>query len=170
MIKGLLEYSKIQGDVMGFEEVSLNEVCAVALEMLDVEVKLNNAVFIIPQLPVIDGDKIQLVRLFQNLFGNALKFRSETAPVVEVKIEDKKDQITVFVKDNGIGFDNELTDQIFGFMKRLHSHDSIPGTGIGLSACKRIEIHGGTIGATSEPGKGSTFFFTLPKNEKKTDN
>lgn len=169
MIKGLLDYSKIEENEMGFEEVSLNEVCHTALEMLDAEVKQNNAVFIIPKLPVIVGDKIQLVRLFQNLFGNALKYRSEADPVVKVKIEEKKDQITVFVNDNGIGFEEEFYDQIFGFMKRLHSHDSIPGTGIGLSACKRIlEIHGGTISAKSSPGKGSTFYFTIPKSEKVT--
>ncbi len=113
------------------------------------------------------GDKIQLVRLFQNLFGNAIKYRSDLNPQIKVEFEDKKDEILVMVKDNGIGFEQQFVNQIFGFMKRLHSHDKIPGTGIGLSACKRIvEIHGGTIGAKSEPGKGSTFYFTLPKMDK----
>ena len=170
MINGLLDYSRIEGNVMEFEVVPLNEACETALEMLDDEVKKNNAAFIIPQLPVVFGDKIQLVRLFQNLFGNALKYRSEADPVVEVVFEYKKDEITFFVKDNGIGFDEKFKDQIFGFMKRLHSHDSIEGTGIGLSACKRIlEIHGGTIDAKSEPGKGSTFYFTLPKLGREKD-
>jgi len=164
MIKGLLDYSKIDGNETGFEKVSLNEVCGFALEMLNDEVNENKAVFKIHELPEILGDKIQLVRLFQNLFGNALKYRSEADPVVEVWSEEKEEEIIVFIRDNGIGFDEKLTDQIFGFMKRLHSHDIIPGTGIGLSACKRIlEIHGGTIGANSAPGKGSTFYFTLPK-------
>ncbi|MEX0882575.1 MAG: ATP-binding protein [Cyclobacteriaceae bacterium] len=170
MIKDLLEYSKIDGNELKFEEVSLNEVCGFALEMIEDQVNENNAIFTITKLPVVIGDKIQLVRLFQNLFGNAIKYRSDAEPRVRVEFEDKGDDFTVFVKDNGIGFDQKFTDQIFGFMKRLHSHDRIPGTGIGLSACKRIlEIHGGTISAESEPGKGSNFHFTLPKLENNTD-
>ncbi|WP_373495369.1 ATP-binding protein [Aquiflexum sp.] len=170
MIKDLLEYSKIDGKETEFEEVSLNEVCGIALEMIENQVKENNATFIIPELPSIDGDKIQLVRLFQNLFGNAIKYRSEAEPVINVEFEDKGDQITVFVKDNGMGFEQKHAGQVFGFMKRLHTHDRIQGTGIGLSACKRIlEIHGGTIGVKSEQGKGSDFYFTLPKNYEKAN-
>ncbi|MEX2566288.1 MAG: ATP-binding protein [Cyclobacteriaceae bacterium] len=170
MIKDLLEYSKIDGNELKFEEVSLNEVCGFALEMIEDQVNENNAIFTITKLPVVIGDKIQLVRLFQNLFGNAIKYRSDAEPRVRVEFEENGDDFTVFVKDNGIGFDQKFTDQIFGFMKRLHSHDRIPGTGIGLSACKRIlEIHGGTISAESEPGKGSNFHFTLPKLENNTD-
>ncbi len=170
MISDLLEYAKIDGKEMEFKEVSLNEVCEITLEMIRDQVSENNAVVTIPELPVVVGDKIQLVRLFQNLFGNAIKYRSDADPVIRVEFEHKGDEITVFVKDNGIGFKQELADQVFGFMKRLHSPDSIPGTGIGLSACKRIlEIHGGTIGVESEPGKGSTFYFTLPKKERGSD-
>lgn len=164
MISDLLEYARIDGKEMDFEEVSLNEVCGLTLEMIQSEVTENNAVFIIPQLPVVSGDKIQLIRLFQNLFENALKYRSVADPVIRVEFEDKADEVTVFVKDNGIGFEQEFSDHVFGFMKRLHSPDSIPGTGIGLSSCKRIiEIHGGTIEAKSASGEGSTFYFTLPK-------
>ncbi|WP_162418798.1 sensor histidine kinase [Cyclobacterium roseum] len=164
MIKDLLEYSKIDENELEFESVSLNEVCEFALEMIRDQVNKENATFIIPELPTIYGHKIQLVRLFQNLFSNAIKYRSNEDPIIKVTYEDKGDKIKVLVKDNGMGFEMKYADQIFGFMKRLHSHDSISGTGIGLSACKRIlEIHGGTIGAQSVPGKGSTFFFTLPK-------
>ena len=167
MIKDLLEYSKIDGDELEFEAVSLNEVCEFALEMIREQVNKNNATFIIPELPKIHGDKIQLVRLFQNLFGNAIKYRSIADPLIKVRFENNGDEIKVLVKDNGIGFEMAYADQVFGFMKRLHSHDSISGTGIGLSACKRIlEIHGGSIGARSAPGKGSTFYFTLPITPK----
>ncbi|WP_373521884.1 ATP-binding protein [Aquiflexum sp.] len=170
MIKDLLEYSKIDGKEIEFEEVSLNEVCGIALEMIENQVNENNATFIISELPKIEGEKIQLVRLFQNLFGNAIKYRSEAKPVIKVEFDDKGDQISVFVKDNGMGFEQVHADQVFGFMKRLHTHDKIQGTGIGLSACKRIlEIHGGTIGAKSEPGMGSTFYFTLPKVSDKAN-
>ncbi|WP_158859215.1 sensor histidine kinase [Lunatibacter salilacus] len=165
MIKDLLDYSKIDGNKIEFEKVSLNEICDFALEMIEDQVTKSNASFLIPEMPKILGAKIQLVRLFQNLFGNAIKYRSDAAPLIEVDFEENDDKITVFVKDNGMGFEMEYADDVFGFMKRLHSHDSIPGTGIGLAACRRIlEIHGGTIGAESELGKGSTFYFTLPKN------
>ncbi|GEO20534.1 sensor histidine kinase [Cyclobacterium qasimii] len=170
MIKDLLDYSKMEGDEKEFEEVSLNEACSIALEMIEDQAKENNATFTIGELPVIVADKIQVIRLFQNLFSNAIKYRSDADPVVSVTFEDKEDQITVFVKDNGIGFKQEASEKIFGFMKRLDPHGSIQGTGIGLSACKRIlEIHGGTIGAKSEPGKGSTFYFTIPKIARKRD-
>ncbi|HSI78121.1 MAG TPA: ATP-binding protein [Lunatimonas sp.] len=165
MIKDLLDYSKIDGNKIEFEQVSLNEICDFALEMIEDQVNKSKATFVIPEMPKILGAKIQLVRLFQNLFGNAIKYRSEKDPVIEVHFEVNDGEITVFVKDNGIGFEMEYADDVFGFMKRLHSHDSIPGTGIGLAACRRIlEIHAGTIGAESELGKGSTFHFTLPKN------
>ncbi|MEI2420251.1 ATP-binding protein, partial [Arthrospira platensis SPKY2] len=96
----------------------------------------------------------------------AIKYRSEAAPRIEISFVNKPDHVTVYISDNGMGFDQRFADDIFGFMKRLHSYDSISGSGIGLSACKRIiELHGGEIGATSEPGAGSTFFFTLPKPE-----
>ncbi|SDA58754.1 PAS domain S-box-containing protein [Algoriphagus alkaliphilus] len=164
MIGDLLEYARIDSEELPFEEFSLNEACEIGLEMIDDQVKESNAVITIPELPMVIGNKLQLARLFQNLFGNSIKYRSESDPVIRVAFEEKNDEIRVFVKDNGMGFEEDLADQVFGFMKRLHSHDSIPGTGIGLSACKRIlAIHGGTIGATSEPGKGSTFYFTLPR-------
>lgn len=168
MINDLLEYSKIEGNEKEFEEVSLNEVCRTALEMIEDQTKKNHAVIDIAILPKIEADKIQMMRLFQNLLGNAIKYRSEASPKIKVYYEDSGNEITVFVSDNGMGFEQEFADQIFGFMTRLHNYDNIPGTGIGLSSCKRIvEIHGGTIGASSEPGKGSTFYFTLPK--KATD-
>lgn len=101
------------------------------------------------------------------LVSSGPKYRSDADPEIKVEFEDKEDEIKVFVKDNGMGFEQEFAEQVFGFMKRLHSHDSIPGTGIGLAACKRIlEIHGGLIGVESELGKGSDFYFTLPKRNK----
>ncbi len=147
MIKDLLEYSKLDGESSLFEPVSLSEACAAAVEMLEAEVSKHKA------------------RLFMNLMGNAIKYRSDADPVVSIRAKETPSTVTVYVNDNGMGFDSRHTELIFGFMKRLHSHDHIAGTGIGLSACQRIvELHGGTIGAESEPGRGSTFFFTLPKS------
>lgn len=163
MIQDMLDYSKLDGKSLDFELVSLNEACNQALEMLDNEVQKNEATINIPDLPEVMGVKIQFVRLFQNLFSNAIKYRSDEYPVINVSWERKNDHHTIYVKDNGMGFEQEYESKIFGFMERLHSHDSIAGTGIGLSACKRIvEKHDGYIGAESAPGKGSTFYFTLP--------
>ena len=167
MIRDLLDYAKVAGNEIAFTQVSLNEVCQLTLEMIESEVTENKAVFHIPQLPVISGDKTQLIRLFQNIFGNALKYRSDAEPVITVNFEEKLNDITICIQDNGIGFHQKQAEQVFGFMKRLHSNDSIQGTGIGLASCKRIiEIHGGAISAISAPGKGSTFYFTLPKEKE----
>lgn len=167
MIKDLLDYSRIDGNEIEFESVSLNGVCEFALGMMQDQVTKSNATFNIAEMPEIQGDKIKLVRLFQNLFSNAIKYRSDETPHVTVGFEDRGHEVVVHVKDNGMGFKMKYADQVFGFMKRLHSHDDIPGTGIGLSACRRIlEIHGGTIDVTSEPGKGSTFYCKLPKTQK----
>jgi light-regulated signal transduction histidine kinase (bacteriophytochrome) len=159
----LLDYAKINSVEMAFREFRLNEASEIELQMIEDQVRENNAIFTIPELPMVFGSKLQFAHLFQNLFENAIKYRSSADPFIHVSYENKGDSVTILVKDNGMGFDQESANEVFGFMKRLHSHDSIPGTGIGLSACKRnLEIHGGTIGAISEPGKGSTFYFTFP--------
>lgn len=164
MIHDLLDYAKLDAEERSFEQVSLKEACAAALEMLGEQIKTNQAECIVGELPVVNGDRMKLIRLFQNIIGNAIKYRSEAAPRIEISFVNKPDHVTVYISDNGMGFDQRFADDIFGFMKRLHSHDSISGSGIGLSACKRIiDLHGGEIGATSEPGAGSAFFFTLPK-------
>jgi len=166
MINDLLEYSKLDGINAETAPLSLNEVCNTAIEMLANEVKKTHAHFTIKELPIVNGRKMQFIRLFQNLFSNAIKYRSVIPPHVEVSYERGRDFYTFFIKDNGIGFDQKYERKIFQFMERLHSHDDIAGTGIGLSACKRIvEKHGGSIGVTSVPGEGSTFYFTLPTPE-----
>ncbi len=164
MIKDLLDYATIDKEERKFEKVSLNEVCETAIEIIRDQVNENHAIITIPALPSVNGNKLQLTRLFQNLFNNAIKYRSDADPKIIVQFEDREHEIKVFVQDNGMGFEQHLANKVFDFMKRLHSHDNIPGTGIGLSACKRIvEYHGGTIGVKSDPGEGSTFFFTLSK-------
>lgn len=164
MIRDLLEYAKIDGKEAEFPHFSLNEACAISLKLISNQIMEKDSVISIPALPMVFGDKLQLVRLFQNLFGNAINYRPDAKPHIQVGFKDSETEIKVFVCDNVISIDQKFAEQVFGFMKKLHTHDRIPGTGIGLSACKRIvEIHNGTIDVTSEPGKGSTFFFTLPK-------
>jgi signal transduction histidine kinase len=112
-------------------------------------------------LPVVLGDPQQLVRLFGNLVGNALKFRGERPPEVRIAATRQGGLWLFAVSDNGIGIPPEAKGRLFTMFERLHS--GYPGTGIGLAVCKKIvERHGGRIWVESEPGKGSTFIFTLP--------
>ncbi len=164
MINDLLEYSKLETKTTDFKLVSLNEVCSQALEFLSDEIKLNKAVFDIPKLPEVLGIRSHLVRLFQNLFSNSIKYRLEIAPKINVTWKEAGGFYTINIADNGIGFEQKLEHKIFEFMERLHSDEYAEGTGIGLSSCKKIvEMHGGHIGVNSVAGKGGTFYFTIPK-------
>jgi light-regulated signal transduction histidine kinase (bacteriophytochrome) len=114
-------------------------------------------------LPQVLGDGSQLVRVLQNLIGNALKFRGEEAPRVHVEAAEADGMWEFSVRDNGIGIASQNQERIFMMFQRLHNNQEYPGTGIGLAVCKRIvERHGGRIWVESEPGEGSTFRFTLP--------
>jgi len=117
-------------------------------------------------LPVVIANPLHLLRLFQNLIGNALKYhRAGIAPVVHITAEDKSDHWLFAVADNGIGIEAAYLDSIFAPFKRLHSQEQYPGTGIGLAISKRIVDNlGGHIWAESKFGEGSVFFFTLPKH------
>jgi light-regulated signal transduction histidine kinase (bacteriophytochrome) len=162
MIRDLLDYSKIDVTSTPIGQVFLNEACNQAIEMLDDEIQHNHTVFHIGDLPMALGVKSQFVRLFQNLFSNAIKYRSEADPVITVSWQRTDKFYTIQVSDNGRGFEQEYARKVFEFMERLHSHESIPGTGIGLSACARIlEKLGGKIWVKSAPGQGTTFYFTV---------
>lgn len=164
MIADLLDYTKLEGKKGEFEQVSLDLICQELLGTFDSLIKEHEANIFIQPLPDVKGDSLLLKRLFQNLIENALKYRSEAKPMIEVYCEENPKMFTIYVQDNGIGFDMKDALEVFDFMKRLNTDKSIEGTGIGLASCKRIvEIHGGEIGVRSEPGKGSIFFFTLPK-------
>lgn len=162
MIRDLLEYSRLDGEKT-LEQVSLNEALDQALELLNDDIQKTGAEVNRSELPVVDGMKSQLISLFQNLLSNAIKYRSEEDPVISVDSDLAGDFYTIRVKDNGMGIEQRYEKKVFEFMERLHSNEEVEGTGIGLSTCKRIvENHGGEIGLDSEPGKGSTFYFTIP--------
>jgi light-regulated signal transduction histidine kinase (bacteriophytochrome) len=114
-------------------------------------------------LPIVKGDEVQIGQLFQNLIGNALKYRNGGEPAIHIGCRRRAGDWMFLVRDNGIGIDPRFTEKIFAIFQRLHNREQYSGTGIGLALCKRIvERHGGKIWVESEPGKGSTFFFTLP--------
>ena len=116
-------------------------------------------------LPKIYGDPTQLLQLFQNIIGNAIKYHKKgVPPKIQVSYEDKGDDLLFSIADNGVGIEEEYLEKIFGVFQRLYSRDEYSGTGIGLAICKRvIQRHGGQIWAESELGKGSTFYFSIPK-------
>jgi light-regulated signal transduction histidine kinase (bacteriophytochrome) len=116
------------------------------------------------KLPVIRGNSSQIYHLFQNLISNALKFRGEANPLIEITADLDKDDVIFCVRDNGIGIDMKYGEQIFEVFRRLHGADRYAGTGIGLALCKKIvERYGGKIWVESTPGQGSSFFFTIPQ-------
>jgi chemotaxis family two-component system sensor kinase Cph1 len=117
-------------------------------------------------LPIVAADKRQLAQLFQNLIGNALKFRGQKPPRVHVAAARDDHGWCFSVRDNGIGIPPESHERIFAMFERLHGRSQYPGTGMGLAICKKIvERHGGRIWVESEPGQGCTFCFTIPAKE-----
>ena len=114
-------------------------------------------------LPIVLADATQLLQVFQNLLGNALKFRTAAPPIVHISAERQEDAWGFAVRDNGIGIEAQYVERIFAVFQRLHTRREYPGTGIGLALCKKmVERHGGRIWVESELGKGAMFAFTLP--------
>jgi two-component system, chemotaxis family, sensor kinase Cph1 len=113
----------------------------------------------------VPADGNQLVQLFQNLIGNAIKYRNpDQPPRIKITTREQEAEWEFLVGDNGVGFDPQHAQRIFQIFQRLHTSREYPGTGIGLAICKKIvEHHGGRIWVETEPGRGSSFFFTLPK-------
>jgi light-regulated signal transduction histidine kinase (bacteriophytochrome) len=117
-------------------------------------------------LPTLEADELQLSQLFQNLIGNALKFRSASVPRISIFSKEKETEWEFGVQDNGIGIEAQYFERIFMVFQQLHNKGEYPGTGIGLAICKKVvERHGGRIWVESQPGQGTTFYFTLPKKQ-----
>jgi signal transduction histidine kinase len=164
LIEDLLQYAQVTSRASPPQlKADSNDALAVAQENLEALIKETAATIESDSLPSIAVDSTQLVQLFQNLIGNAIKYRSEgIPPYVRVAAIRQGPDWRFSVSDNGIGFAQEYAEHVFGIFKRLH-RNTVPGTGIGLALCKRIvENHGGRIWAESQPGKGSTFYFLLP--------
>ena len=164
LIQDLLQYSRVGTSKEAVSKVDCNEVIQSVISLLSLSIRETNATIHVHPLPVIKAVQPQMLQLFQNLIGNALKYHGPAAPQIEVGVAEKGDEYEFYVKDNGIGIDPKFYERIFIIFQRLHNKSDFSGTGIGLSICKKIvERHGGKIRVESEPGKGSTFYFTLPK-------
>ena len=168
LIVDLLAYSRVGTHGQPFADVDLNRVLARALDHLTLRIEEGKAVVQSETLPKVQGDTVQLTQLFQNLLGNAIKFRGTQPPVIDISClpsaHDPQHFWTLAFKDNGIGIESQYFERIFQIFQRLHTREEFPGTGIGLSICKRIvDRHGGKIWLESALGQGTTFFFTLPR-------
>ncbi|MBI1281579.1 MAG: PAS domain S-box protein [Anaerolineaceae bacterium] len=163
LISGLLQFSRLDGDQDTEEPVSVQEILDRALTNLSVAITDSGAVITHDVLPQVQADSLQLMQLFQNLIGNAIKFRGQETPKIHIGVQKKNDEWQFSVKDNGIGIAPEYKDRIFAMFQRLHGRTEYAGTGIGLAICKKIvERHGGRIWVESAEGEGATFYFTLP--------
>jgi light-regulated signal transduction histidine kinase (bacteriophytochrome) len=165
LIEDLLKFSRVGMSEEPFELTECGLALANALRNLNAAIQETGAQVTHDRLPTVRVISGPLTLLFQNLVGNAIKFRHKDSPVqIHVGAEAHRDAWLFRVEDNGIGIDPQYFERIFLIFQRLHTRRDYPGTGIGLALCKRIvEHHGGRIWVESEPGKGTTFFFTLPK-------
>jgi len=167
LIQALLMYSRVGNNKEDFTTVDLNEVALYATKVIEEDIKKNQAVIIVSPLPVITANNSLISQLFINLITNAIKYHGDIKPEIEVGYSEDKSNYTFFVKDNGIGIDPKFFEKIFIIFQRLHNKDEYSGTGIGLAICKKIvEIHNGKIWVESEVGKGSTFYFSIPKTKQ----
>lgn len=167
LLRDLLTFSRtIYSDSVAGETADLSISLSQAVSILHGRIEESNATIESGQLPTVTGDEAQLAQVFQNLLSNALKYRqADIAPKILISAEQKGQEWVVTVQDNGIGFESQHAERIFGLFKRLHK-DEYPGTGLGLAICQRIvERHGGRIWAEGRPGEGAAFYFALPKRE-----
>lgn len=166
LLRELLQLSRVSTKIEPFKAVDLVKIVREAADVFEVGLKETGGKIEIEDLPAIEADESQMLQLFQNLIGNALKFRDRKTPVIRVYSQVVEPELCeLFVKDNGIGFDQQFSQRIFKPFERLHGRSQYEGTGMGLAICRKIvERHGGIIRAESEPGKGSTFIIRLPLN------
>ena len=164
LLSDLLQFSRVASKREPFEKIDLVKIVREAADVFEKTVKNTGALLDIESMPAIEADESQMLRLFQNLIGNALKFRSTGIPKVKVcgKLVGRE-LCEILIEDNGIGFDPQFAELIFKPFQRLHNRNEYEGTGMGLAICRKIiERHGGNIRARSELGKGSTFIIRLP--------
>ena len=175
LIRDLLSYSRVDARSGPFKRIPFLDIVNDALILLESSIHDSGGQIACGELPIVMGDRSQLVQLMQNLIGNGLAYRSDQPPLIEISAKRSGKDWIFSVRDNGIGIDPKHSEQVFEIFKRLHNQRDKPGTGIGLAVCRRVvNRHGGKIWVESELGHGSTFHFTIPEgteqtNERSTD-
>jgi signal transduction histidine kinase len=163
LINDLLSYSRVGTKRKVFAPTDCEEVLATTLDSLQMALMESGADITHDSLPTVMADDTQVGQLFQNLLGNAIKYRSTKPPKIHIGCRRENGRWLFSVEDNGIGIDSRFSERVFVIFQRLHQRDEYSGSGIGLAICKKIvECHGGKIWVNSERGQGSTFYFTLP--------
>ena len=167
LIQDLLAFSRVGRQPQDLSLISCENVLQEVVANLKIAIEENDAVITWDRLPQVVADKSQLIQLWQNLIANSIKFRGEDPPKIHISVATKKRKFIFCLQDNGIGIDPKHAERIFVIFQRLHTRRTYPGTGIGLAICKKIiERHQGKIWLESEPGGGTSFYFSLPiKNQ-----
>ncbi len=164
LIRDLLVYSRVGQRGETAVEVELERVVKDALETLQSEITAQSAAVDVAALPTVMGHRAELQRLFENLIGNAVKYRGDAEPRVVIRCEERATELELSVEDNGIGIESEYSEQIFEIFQRLHGGGRYPGTGVGLAICRKVvEHHQGRIWLESAATQGSVFRFTLSR-------
>lgn len=167
MIKDLLRFSQFSSQSQSFKKIDLNLLVKNVLADLSVLISENNVVVNVDELPSVVADATQMSQLFLNLLNNAIKYKSDEDPIINIQCVLKEKEWIFSIKDNGVGIPEKETERIFGIFQKLHIAKDYNGTGMGLTICKKIiECHEGRIWVESVPGKGSVFSFALPIKEK----
>lgn len=167
LLTDLLAYSRVTSKANPFKSVRLNPLLEEVLEDLQLIIEETQAQIHIESLPSAEVDQVQMRQLFQNLISNSLKYHHpDRVPEVFISGQEKEDSIYLELRDNGIGFDPQFSEQVFDIFKRLHDRQDYSGTGMGLAICRKIVLrHGGTIVAQSQEGEGTTMLIELPKQQ-----
>ena len=164
MLDALLDYYRIDNPLAEIEKIDVSQSIKAVLSMLDSALQEIGASVEIGKLPHLYLNKGQMIQLFQNLLGNAMKFRGKQPLNIKIEAQNTSLAWLFSVRDNGIGIEKDALDRIFNMFQRLHTQEEYPGNGMGLALCKRIiEQHGGKIWARSKPNRGTIIYFTIPK-------
>ncbi len=167
LILDLLDYSQFSSNNEEFVQTAMNKVVQNVRVLFSKEIEDMKAELIVSEMPVIRAKTLLIQQLFENLVSNALKYRNGCKPVIKIDCKENDDHFLFSVNDNGIGIDPKYSDKIFVLFQRLHSDkEAYEGTGVGLAISKKIvDLHRGNIWVRSEKGEGSTFYFTIPKEQ-----
>ncbi len=164
LVADLLDYSRVETQGKPLAPTDAGDACSEAIDILQAAIEDSDAKINVQQLPTIQADRAQLIRLFQNLIGNAIKYSGDSPPEIHISTQEQDHDWVLSIRDNGIGMEPQYYERIFVMFQRLHARDEYTGTGIGLAICKRIvDRLQGRIWVESEPGTGSTFFLSIPK-------